>query len=154
MFFEPGPGGSGGPREAPRAVRGPSRCLRRPPGSPRDLKQAKSKKPKNLNEFTERFSRRHHRMEGTSHRWGWRVRGCLLRGPRPGRSTNVRTYVGPGVPVQQGSREINKYTHPCGARGLRTTGTSGGQQIFALMWGLWWPRTTGIPGGQPIYALM
>ena len=37
-----GPGGSGGPGSSPKVLRGPSRGLRRPPGSPRDLPQAKA----------------------------------------------------------------------------------------------------------------
>ncbi len=67
----------------------------------------------------------------------------------PGRSTNIRNYVGPGGPVQQRSREVNKYTHLCGAWGPRTTGIPGGQQIYALMRGPGAPpRTTKTPGGD------
>ena len=39
--FWPGTGGVRGPREAPRAIRGPSRGLRGLPGGPRDLRQSK-----------------------------------------------------------------------------------------------------------------
>ncbi len=42
-FFDPGPGGSGGPREVPWPIPGPSRGLRGPPGGPRDLRQTKAK---------------------------------------------------------------------------------------------------------------
>ena len=42
-FFDLVPGGSGGPREAPRAIRGPSRDPRGPPGGPRNLRQTKAK---------------------------------------------------------------------------------------------------------------
>ncbi len=54
-FFDPGPGGSGGPREAPQshpwAFPGPPGASRRPPGP----KTNPSKKPKNLKELTEQW---------------------------------------------------------------------------------------------------
>ena len=55
-FFDPGPGGSGGPREAPQsppwAFPGPPGASRRPPGP----KTNQSKKPRNLKELTEHWS--------------------------------------------------------------------------------------------------
>jgi hypothetical protein len=82
--------------------------------------------------------------------------GPVQQGPREVR--NIRTYVGIGGPVQQGSREVNKYTQLWKAWGPRTTGIPGGQQIYAIMWGLGAPynkdpgRSTNIrtyvgPGG-------
>ena len=55
MFFDPGPGGSEGPREGPEALRGPFRCFRgsrRPPGP----KTNQSKKPRNLKELIKQMS--------------------------------------------------------------------------------------------------
>ncbi len=55
-FFEPAPGGSGGPREAPLsypwAFLGPSGASRRPPGP----KTNQSEKTRNLKELTEQWS--------------------------------------------------------------------------------------------------
>jgi hypothetical protein len=55
--------------------------------------------------------------------------------------------------VRHGHREVNKYTHLCGARGPRTPGTAGGQQIYTIMCGRR-ARTPGTPGGQQIYIIM
>lgn len=64
-----------------------------------------------------------------------------MRGPGaqyakdPWKCTNISVDVGPGSPIHQGPREVNKYRHLCEARVPSMPRTPGGSQIYHCIWG-------------------